>query len=238
MLNIEAMIAAGREKKEAMITAARESAYAGDVEEAEHLVGLLPNARRGEEVKNAYRTRVPVPAFRAILEGAWMHDHDEVQRAAGHKDSTLRKWFDPEAVSSRTPRLIRRVMPNSWAISSRAKRLASSTRTVLTPLPSMRSRSDAKPARVSIGSAPETAILFRPSRRSVPKTDRSPPPKSRYSSFAPSDGVTRGSKAKRLSRFWVLSLCTPFARSDTSLYLSRLRTSCGQGPCPRGPVHR
>ena len=60
VLNIEAMIAAGREKKEAIdVTAARESAYAGDVEEAEHLVGLLPNARRGEEVKNAYRTRVP-----------------------------------------------------------------------------------------------------------------------------------------------------------------------------------
>ena len=82
------------------------------------------------------------------------------------------------------------------------------------------------------------AILFRPSGRSVPKTDRSPLPKSRYSSFAPSIGVTWASKAKRLSRFWVSSLCTPSARSDTSLYLSRLRTSCGPGPCPRGPAHR
>jgi len=63
----------------------------------------------------------------------------------------------PEAVSSRTPRLMRRVMPRSWAISARANRLASSTMTVRTPLPSMRSRSGAKPARVSIGSAPETA---------------------------------------------------------------------------------
>ena len=82
------------------------------------------------------------------------------------------------------------------------------------------------------------AILFRPSGRSVPKTDRSPLPKSRYSSFAPSSGVTRASKAKRLSRFWVLSLCTPSARSDTSSYLSRLRISSGPGPCPRGPAHR
>ena len=48
-------------------------------------------------------------------------------------------------------------MPNSWAISSRAKRLASSTMTVRTPLPSIRSRRAAKPARVSIGSAPDTA---------------------------------------------------------------------------------
>ena len=76
------------------------------------------------------------------------------------------------------------------------------------------------------------------SRRSVPKTDRSPLPKSRYSSFAPSSGITRASKAKRLSRFWVLSLCTPSARSDTSSYLSRLRISSGPGPCPRGPAHR
>ena len=52
------------------------------------------------------------------------------------------------------------------------------------------------------------------------------------------DGVTRGGTTKRLSRFWVSSLCTPSARSDTSLYLSRLRTSCGQGPCPRDPSHR
>ena len=71
--------------------------------------------------------------------------------------SSLAVRSSPEAVNSRTPRLIRRVMPNSWAISSRANRLASSTMTVCTPLLSMRSRSDAKPARVSMGSAPETA---------------------------------------------------------------------------------
>ena len=82
------------------------------------------------------------------------------------------------------------------------------------------------------------AILFRPSGRSVPKTDRSPLPKSRYSSFAPSSGVTRASKAKHLSRFWVSSLCTPSARSDTSSYLSLLRISCGPDLCPRGPAHR
>ncbi len=42
---------------------------------------------------SAYRARVPVPAFRAILERAWEHDHREVQRAAGHKNETMRKWF-------------------------------------------------------------------------------------------------------------------------------------------------
>ena len=46
----------------------------------------------------------------------------------------------PEAVSNCTPRLIRRVIPSSWAISSRANRLASSTMTVRTPLPSIQSR--------------------------------------------------------------------------------------------------
>jgi hypothetical protein len=60
-----------------MISATRESAYAGDVEQAAHLLGRLPNARRGDEVVNAYGARVPVPAFRAILEHAWEHDHRE-----------------------------------------------------------------------------------------------------------------------------------------------------------------
>ena len=53
--------------------------------------------------------------------------------------------ISPEAVSNRTPRLIRRVMPSSWAISSRANRLASSTITVRTPLPSIRSLARGKP---------------------------------------------------------------------------------------------
>jgi hypothetical protein len=42
------------------------------------------------------------------------------------------------------------------------------------------------------------------------------PSKSRHFSLAPSTGVTRRSKIGRLSRFWMLSLCTPSARSDTS----------------------
>ena len=42
----------------------------------------------------------------------------------------------------------------------------------------------------------------------------------------PSSGVTRGGKAKRPSRFWELSLCTPSARSDTSSYLSLFCRSC------------
>src|SRR4029079_12231675 len=40
------------------------------------------------------------------------------------------------------------------------------------------------------------AILFRPSGRSVPKTDRSPLPKSRYSSFAPSIGGHAGKQSQ------------------------------------------
>ena len=71
--------------------------------------------------------------------------------------SSLAVRSSPDAVSSRTSRLISRVMPNSCTINSRAKRLASSMMTVRTPLPSMRSRSPAKPLRPSMGSAPLTA---------------------------------------------------------------------------------
>ena len=60
----------------------------------------------------------------------------------------------------------------------------------------------------------------------------------RFIPFAPSVGVTWASKAKRLSRYGVPSRYTPSARSDTWLYLSRLRTLYGQGPCPRDPSHR
>jgi len=48
--------------------------------------------------------------------------------------------------------------------------------------------------------------------------------------------VTRGGKAKRPSRFWELSLCTPSARSDTSSYWNLFCRSCGPGPDPRGPA--
>ena len=47
--------------------------------------------------------------------------------------SSLAVRSSPEAVSRRTPRLTP-PMPSSWAISSRAQRLASSTMTVRTPL--------------------------------------------------------------------------------------------------------
>ena len=63
----------------------------------------------------------------------------------------------PAAVRTRTPRLIRISRPSSWVTRSRAKRVASSTITMWTPLPSMRSSSAAKPGLLSIGSAPDTA---------------------------------------------------------------------------------
>ena len=77
---------------EDQVLAAR-AAYAGDVDQALHLISLLPNAKRGEEVAAAYRARIPVPAFREMLSSAWEGDYDEVLRAAGHRDATLRKWF-------------------------------------------------------------------------------------------------------------------------------------------------
>ena len=78
---------------EDLVIAARAPAYAGDVDQASRLIGLLPDAKRGEEVAAAYRARIPVPAFREMLSSAWQHDHDKVLRAAGHRDATLRKWF-------------------------------------------------------------------------------------------------------------------------------------------------
>jgi len=69
-------------------------------------------------------------------------------------------------------------------------------------------------------------FLFQLVGRSVPKSDRGTLPRSRYSSLAPSSGVTRGGKAKRPSRFLELSLCTPSVRSDTSSYLSLFCSSC------------
>src|SRR4029078_2900714 len=54
--------------------------------------------------------------------------------------SSLAVRSSPEAVSSRTPRLIRRVMPNSWAISSRANRLAASHKPLRIPTPQVRAR--------------------------------------------------------------------------------------------------
>jgi len=53
----------------------------------------------------------------------------------------------PLAVSTLTFRLIGKSTPSSWATRSRANRLASSTTTVWTPLPSMRSSRAEKPGR-------------------------------------------------------------------------------------------
>ena len=78
-------------------------------------------------------------------------------------------------------------------------------------------------------------IFFRLIGGSVPKSDRGTLPRSRNSS-SPSSGVKWASKAKRLSRLWESSLCTPSARSDTSSYLSLFCRSCGPGPGPRGPA--
>ena len=53
-------------------------------------------------------------------------------------------------------------------------------------------------------------LIVVPRKSSVPRVPRRP----RYSSFAPSIGVTWVSITKRLSRFWGSSLCTRSARSD------------------------
>ena len=70
------------------------------------------------------------------------------------------------------------------------------------------------------GSAPPPSALSATNWTKRSQIGSSTLPRSRYSSLAPSSGVTRGGKAKRPSRFWELSLCTPFARSYTSSYLS------------------
>jgi hypothetical protein len=57
----------------------------------------------------------------------------------------------PDAVITRIPRLISMRTPSSCATKSRAKRDASSTMTVRTPLFSIRSRSAEKPGRVFRG---------------------------------------------------------------------------------------
>lgn len=61
--------------------------------------------------------------------------------------------------------------------------------------------------------------------RRVTETDRSPHPLPRYPLIRAGQRVTRASTTKRPSRSWVLSLCTPSARRDRSLFLNRLRTS-------------
>jgi integrase len=59
--------------------------------------------------------------------------------------------LSPFGVMTRTPRLMRAIRPSSCVTRSRAKREASSTMTVRTPLPSMRSSKAEKPGRVSMG---------------------------------------------------------------------------------------
>ena len=58
----------------------------------------------------------------------------------------------PEAVTTRTPRTCIARTPSSWAITERAKRLASSAITTRTPLPAIRWIMAAKPGLVSLGS--------------------------------------------------------------------------------------
>ena len=74
-------------------------------------------AWRGLETRRAFSYSANAPAIWRII----------------RVGSSLAVKSSPEAVSSRTPRLIRRVIPNPWAISSRANRLASSTMTTRTP---------------------------------------------------------------------------------------------------------
>ena len=94
--------------------------------------------------------------------------------------SSLAVKSSPEAVSNCTPRLIRRMMPSSWAISSRAKRLGilDDDGTHAVALDPIQKGREACP--VSIGSAPKTAAhrahrrsRTRPARRSLATAWRS-----------------------------------------------------------------
>ena len=59
---------------------------------------LAPNRNRGRIVRVAYRAKVPVAAFRAMLQAGWVHDHHWLQHAAGGpglgERRTLERWFD------------------------------------------------------------------------------------------------------------------------------------------------
>jgi hypothetical protein len=81
----------GHQSFAGMIERHRARAYEGDVDAAQQYMVCLPNARRGEEVLNAYRAGVPVPSLRAMLEMAWNQDHDILVAAAGHN---LKRLFE------------------------------------------------------------------------------------------------------------------------------------------------
>lgn len=57
-------------------------AFAGDAAAAFSLVGALSNEKRGEVACAMWRAKVPRPAYRVYLGGAWEHDHRHVIAAA------------------------------------------------------------------------------------------------------------------------------------------------------------
>lgn len=56
--------------------------FAGDAGAAFGLYVALGNAKRGEVAVVLWRAKIPQPAFRAFLAGAWEHDHRHVIAAA------------------------------------------------------------------------------------------------------------------------------------------------------------
>ena len=78
---------------EDLIIAGRAAAYEGELNEGSRLIGRLPNSERGVEISRAFEAKIPVRAFREMLDAAWTLDHREVFRAAGHDDKILKRWF-------------------------------------------------------------------------------------------------------------------------------------------------
>jgi hypothetical protein len=58
------------------------AAFAGDVNAAFSLFAALSNEKRGEVARAMWLAKVPRPAFREYLGGAWDHDHQHVIAAA------------------------------------------------------------------------------------------------------------------------------------------------------------
>jgi hypothetical protein len=60
-----------------------EPAFSGDPEAALCLAAALSNDKRGAVAVAMWEAKIPRPAFRAYLGGAWNHDHAWVIGAAG-----------------------------------------------------------------------------------------------------------------------------------------------------------
>jgi len=84
-------------------------AFAGDVHAARSLAYALSNEKRGAVAVAMWRAKVPSAAYSAFLQEVWLHDHDELLKAASSRrtlhymfryaalprpadDETLRVW--------------------------------------------------------------------------------------------------------------------------------------------------